>query len=86
MTTARVAITLQQWSDRPDHLIDHMAYEFYQALDDLALDPWRDIDDVEVIKGTDQAYVQYANGTHSFRKLADTIYISAKTYSSLNST
>jgi len=45
--TGRRLVTVAEWNDRPDQLIDEYAYWFSPAAKALGLDPWRLVEGVE---------------------------------------
>ena len=76
-------VTVAEWNNRPDDLIDEYAYWFSPEAADVGLDPWRLVEGI-VAHTRDGLYdVDFASGTFRTARGDELLYIPAKFYEAL---
>lgn len=81
--TGRRLVSVAEWNDRPDALIDEYAYWYSPEAAEMGLDPWRLIEGIDAHMQGRAFDVDFANGTYHTTPGHHPIYIAAKHYEAL---
>jgi len=81
--TGRRVVTVAEWNNRPDELIDEYAYWFNPEAADVGLDPWRLVEGIDAHTNGREYDVDFANGTFKTVTGGQPIYVRPQHYEAL---
>lgn len=81
--TGRRVVTVAEWHNRPDELIDEYAYWFNPEAADAGLDPWRLIEGIDAHTDGHAFDIDFASGTFRTVTGGQLIYIHPQHYKAL---
>lgn len=81
--TGRRRVTVAEWNNRPDALIDKYAYWYDPEAAEMGLDPWRLIEGIDAHARDGLYDVDFANGTYRTTPGEHPIYVRAQHFEAL---
>jgi hypothetical protein len=81
--TGRRVVTVAQWHNRPDELIDEYAYWFDPEAAAMGLDPWALLEGIDAHTRDGLYDVLYVRGTYRTTPGEQVIYVRAQHYEAL---